>query len=109
MIFEATRNEKRMPVHRGPAMKLGRRRLNHAPARGLHYEGVKAVTTIPHQTPTRKSELAISISHAEPGMPILVNITCDRKQSDYWAEHIPTDSGIGVRFRKIWDGRAKDF
>lgn len=63
----------------------------------------------PSVKPSRKSELTIEASPAEPGAPIFVSITSKGQQSDYWCERIPADFGVGVRFRKIWDGKAKDF
>lgn len=55
-------------------------------------------------------KIKIEVSRAEPGMPVFVSITDERgNQSDYWVERIPADFGIGVQFRKIWDGRSKDF
>jgi len=71
--------------------------------------GERPIASIPHTTAARKSKIEIDAGHSEPGMPIFVSITVDGKQSDYWAERIAADFGVGVHFRKIWDGKARDF
>jgi len=67
------------------------------------------MASIPHTTLARKSKIEIDAGASEPGMPIFVSITVDGKKTVYWAERIPADFGVGVHFRKIWDGRNQDF
>jgi len=57
----------------------------------------------------RKRPLTITSYHPEPGMPVSLVITCDGKESHYWAERIRSEFGIAVRFSKAWDGRTRDF
>jgi hypothetical protein len=57
----------------------------------------------------RRGALTIEFSRAEPGAPVLVNITDAHGQSDYWVDRLPSDWGVAARFRKIWCGRASDF
>ena len=49
---------------------------------------------------------APTIEHSSPcpGMKTLVSVTVPGRhgRSDYWAEQIPCDFGLGVRFDKIW-------
>jgi hypothetical protein len=67
------------------------------------------MNTISSAPKQRKHELTIEFLPAEPGAPIFVSITQAGRQSDYWFERIPADFGVGVRVRKIWDGKARDF
>ena len=59
------------------------------------------MNSIPSAPKQRKPDLTIEFCHAEPGAPIFVSITSGKAQSDYWCERIPSDFGVGVRFRKI--------
>lgn len=57
-----------------------------------------------------KPELKIEYSRGDDGAPVLVSITDARGRcSDYWCERIPSDWGVALCMRKMWDGRAKDF
>lgn len=63
-------------------------------------------------TPLRskvKAKPTITAFDSPPGEPILVSVVDGRRHSEYWAERIPSDWGVAVRFRKIWDGRSNDF
>lgn len=62
------------------------------------------------QTIELAGRIKVEVSRAEPGMPLFVTILDEKdRRSDYWYERIPADFGVGIRVRKVWDGKAKDF
>lgn len=69
------------------------------------------MTSITKKPAKSKPELKIEYSRADPGMPVHVSITApgDKQSSDYWIELIPADFGIGLRFKKVWNGKTRDF
>ena len=69
------------------------------------------MTSITKTQKKRKSELTIEYSRGDDGAPVHVSITApgDKQSSDYWVELIPADFGIGLKFKKVWNGRTKDF
>src|SRR5262245_40379575 len=84
----------------------GRRRLIHAPARGLHLSGVKAMSTVsaprppvkPRSRPQRFARL-----DARPAVdePAVLTLHVADKETDYWLYVQPSDVGEAFRLEKL--------